>query len=141
VREPTDLGELIRWFRRETELAYPARIHSRDYSEGGTPEWHGAFRAWLLAHPGSTDREGDIKNPYRFWLWSMANGGRSGRVGAEYLYRLACLDGDWLAAARTFTPLTAEGEHLARAYAIATLRRFWRRMQTVPHREVTPRHA
>jgi hypothetical protein len=112
----------------------PARIHSRDIDAGGAPQWHGAFRAWLTAPPSAVDREGHVRSPFRFWLWVMAGEGRSGRVRAEFLHRLAMFDGDWLAAIRVVTPVTDDGEVMARDFAVVSLQRFWRNMQTEPRR-------
>jgi len=92
-----------------------------------------------MAHPAAVDREGHVRSPLRFWLWVMRGESRQGRVGAEFLYRLAVLKGDWLAAARTITPLTRDGEVMARIYAVATLQAIWRRMQTEPRRHERPR--
>ena len=131
--EPTHLAALVRWYKSVVADAIPTRLHTRDFSEGGTPEWHAAFRAWLMGAPGALDRDGNVKNPYRFWLWRMKGEGRQSRVAADFLYRLACLRYDWLAAVRTITPLTDDGEVVARAFAEDALRRFWRLMQSDPH--------
>jgi len=134
--EPKHLAALVHWFMGAAADDIPARLHSRDTAEDGDPEWHAAFRAYLMAHPGAVDREGHVRSPLRFWLWIMTNEGRENRVMADYLYRLARLDGDWLAAARTITPLTDDGEVMARSFALAALQRFWRRMQTEPRRHI-----
>jgi len=132
--EPTHLAALVRWFMEVAAEDIPCRLHSRDTDAGGTPQWHGSFRARLTAHPAAVDREGHVRSPFRFWLWVMRGESRQGRVGAEFLYRLACLEGDWLAASRTITPLSDDGEIMARAFALVTLQAFWRRMQTAPRR-------
>ena len=132
--EPSHLAALVRWFMDAAQDDIPVRIHSRDTDDGGTPQWHGSFRVWLMAHPAVTDREGYVRSPFRFWLWVMRGESRQGRVGAEFLYRLAVFEGDWLTAARTITPLTDDGEVMARAFALMTLQAFWRRMQTEPRR-------
>ena len=134
--QPTHLAGLVRWFMAAARDDVPLRIHSRDTADDGDPEWHPSFTAWLVAHPAAVDREGHVKSPFRFWLWVMRGQGQSGRVRAEFLYRLACLEGDWLAAARTITPLSDDGEVVARDFAVASLQQFWRRMQSEPRRHV-----
>lgn len=134
--QPTHLAALVKWFMDAAADDIPRRMHSRAYNEMGTPEWHGSFRAWLMSHPATTDDDGYVMSPFRFWMWEMKSEGRAARIGAEYLYRLACLDGDWLAAARTITPLTEDGEMMARAFALLTLQGFWRRMQSEPRKFV-----
>ena len=126
--EPTHLAALVRWFMLAAQDDIPVRIHSRETAEDGDPEWHASFRSWLMAHPAAVDREGHVKSAFRYWLYVMHGEGRDNRVGAEFLYRMACLDGDWLAAARTITPLTRDGETMARAFAFVTIKRFWRYM-------------
>jgi hypothetical protein len=127
---------LVRWFREASSDDLPVRTHSRDTDAGGVPDWHASFRAWLTAHPTAVDREGHVRSPFRFHLWVMSRGGWSGRVRAQFLYRLAVLDGDWLAAVRVAQMLTEDGEVMARDFATETLRQFWRRMQSEPRREV-----
>lgn len=134
--EPRHLAALVRWYMDAVGDDIPVRLHSRDTAEDGDPEWHPAFRAWLMAHPAAVDREGYVRSPLKFWLWLMTNEGRENRVMADFLYRLARLEGDWLAAARTITSLTDDGEVMARVFAVATLQKFWRRMQTEPRRHV-----
>jgi len=135
--EPTHLAALVRWFMDAAADDIPIRLHSRDTADDGDPEWHPRFRAYLMAHPAAVDREGHVRSPFRFWLWVMRGESRQGRVGADFLYRLAVLEGDWLSAARTITPLSRDGEIIARAFAVATLQAFWRRMQTEPRRHVS----
>ena len=132
--QPTHLAALVKWFREAASDDIPTRIHSRDTADDGAPQFHPSFRSWLMAHPAAMDREGNIRSPFRFYLWRMRSESRQGRVGAEFLYRLACLDGDWLAAARTITTRTDDGEVMARVFAVSTLQAFWRRMQTEPRR-------
>jgi len=132
--QPTQLAALSRWYMAAAADDIPVRIHSRDTADDGAPQLHPSFRGWLMAHPAACDREGHVRSPFRFWLWVMKGESRQGRVGAEFLYRLACLDGDWLAAARLITPLTDDGEVMARIYTVATLQAFWRRMATEPRR-------
>jgi len=136
--QPTHLAALVRWFMDEAESAVPVRLHSRDTADDGDPEWHASFRRYILGHPGITDDDGDILSPFRWYLWVLERGGLSGRIRAEFLYRLAMLEGDWLTAARTFTPLTEEGEVLVRPFAVETLQMFWRMMQTTPRKNVQP---
>jgi len=133
---PSHLSALIRWYLSEVAAEAPQRLHQRGLNEMGAPEWHGSFRAWLLARAFVTDVHGDLRYPCAFWLRLWAGEGRESRIGAEYLFRLACLDGDWLAAARTITPLTEDGEIMARVYTVTVLQRFWRQMQTLPHKFV-----
>ena len=134
--QPTHLAALVRWFMDEAESAVPVRLHSRDTADDGDPDWHAAFRAYLMAHPAAVDREGHVRSPFRFWLWVMRGQGRRGRIGAQFLYDLARLEGDWLAAARRISPLTEDGELMARSFATDILLEFWRRMQTEPRRHV-----
>jgi hypothetical protein len=136
--QPTHLAALVRWYLSEVAAEGPQRIHQRSLNEMGAPEWHGSFRAWLLARAFVTDEHGEVRFPVAFWLRIWAGEGRESRVGADFLYRLGCLDGDWLAAVRTFTPLTEDGEVMARIFATSVLQRFWRQMQTVPHKFVKP---
>ena len=135
--QPSHLPALVRWFMLAAQDDIPVRIHSRETAENGNPEWHARFRAWLMAHPRTFDRDGDVISPFRFWLFVMKSESRQGRVAAEFLYRLACLDGDWLEACRTITPLTEDGEVMARAFAVTSLQVFWRRMQSTPRRFVS----
>ena len=135
--QPTHLPALIRWYLSDAGDDIPVRLHNRDTDDGGYPQWHGAFRAWLTSHPAHVDREGHIRSPFRFWLWQMASNSRTGRVAAEWLYHLAALRGDWIESSRLITPLTEDGEVMARIYAVATLQHFWRLMQTQPHRLVS----
>jgi hypothetical protein len=139
--EPTHLAALVRWFMDAAADDIPVRLHSRDTADDGDPEWHPRFRAYLMAHPAAVDREGHVRSPFRWWLWIMRNEGRENRVMADYLYRLARFDGDWLAAARSITPLTEDGEIIAKAFAVAALQRFWRRMATEPRRHVEKSEA
>ena len=132
--QPTHLAALVRWYMDATSDDIPVRLHNRETADDGAPQMHPSLRAYLMAHPAAYDREGHVRSPFRFWLWVMRGESRQGRVGAEFLYRLACLEGDWLAAARTITPLTDDGEVMARAFAVVTLQAFWRRMQTEPRR-------
>ena len=136
--EPTHLAALVRWFMDAAHDDIPQRIHNRDTADDGDPQWHAAFRAYLLAHPAATDREGHVRSPFRFWLWVMDGEGRSGRIRAHFLYHLARCDGDWIAAARTITPLTEDGEVVARDFAVRSLQQFWRMMQSEPRRTVAP---
>jgi hypothetical protein len=82
------------------------------------------------------DHDGHVRCPLKFWLWVMRNEGRSGRVRSEFLWRLAACEYDWLAAVRTVTPLTEDGEVMAQVYARDALQVFWRLMQSEPRREV-----
>ena len=136
--EPTHLAALVRWFMDEAAADLPVRLHSRDTAEDGDPEWHASFRAYLMAHPAAVDREGDVRSPFRFWLWVMSREGRENRVMAEWLYDLARSEGDWLASTRRITPLTEDGEIIAKSFAVAALQRFWRRMQCEPRRMERP---
>ena len=130
--EPRNLSALIRWYSEAVGDAIPTRLHSRQMSEGGTPEWHAAFRAWLLAHPAATAREGYIRSPLRYWLWVLhRNGGRDKRR-AEFLWRLAYADGDDMDAVHGRLSMSEWGQDMAEAYAIASLRILWRMMQSEP---------
>jgi hypothetical protein len=131
--EPTHLAALVRWFMDAARDDIPIRIHSRDTAEDGDPQWHPSFQTWLLAHPAATDREGHVKSPFRFWMWVMSREGRDNRVMAEWLYEVACAEGDWLGCCRRMTPLTDDGEVMARAFAVTALQRFWRYMQRDPY--------
>lgn len=137
--EPKHLAGLIRWFMDEAEHDTPGRLHSREIADDGDFEWHASFRAYLMAHPGATDREGEVRSPFRFWLWVMQGEGLENRVMAEFLYRLARCDGDYIDAVRVVQPLTEDGEVIARSFALVALQRFWRRMQTTPRRAVRPK--
>ena len=116
----------------------PTRLHNRDTADDGAPQWHASLRSYLTAHPRSVDREGHVRSPYRWWLYTLRNEGRRGRVSAEFLFQLARHDGDWRSAVSTITPLTEDGEVVARVFAEQSLRRFWRMMQTEPRRHVRP---
>ena len=116
--EPRRINALIAWYRREVDDSIPGRIHSRDIDGGGAPEWHGRFRAWLTAHPAAEDRDGNLIDPLRFWLWRM------GRRGA-FLYTLACVDFDWHVAARHWHVFDDDAAH---DYTRESLRRLWRMM-------------
>lgn len=137
--EPSHLAALVAWYLDAARERIPVRIHSRDTADDGSPDWHAQFRAYLMAHPSATDREGYVRDPLAHWLWVMKSEGRENRVMAEFLYRLGCLQGDWLAAARAITPLTDDGEVMAKAFAVAALQRLWRRMQTEPRKFIHPK--
>ena len=92
MRRPQSLAALLVWYRGEVSDAIPQRIHSRDFANDGSHQWHGAFRAWLTAHPAAENSEGELLSPLRFWLW------RLGGNRARYLYMLGYLSGDWVAA-------------------------------------------
>lgn len=133
--EPTHLAALIRWFREASSDDIPARIHCRDIDGGGAPQWHASFRAWLTAHPSAVDREGYTRSPFRHWLWVMRGAGRSGRVRATFLHRLAVYDGDWLNAVRSMPP--DDLEVMLRDFVVESLRQHWRMMQSEPRRHVS----
>ena len=137
--EPRHLAGLIGWFMGEVADDIPVRLHSRDTADDGDPEWHPAFRRYIAGHPGAYDRDGEVHSPLRFWLWVMQGESWENRVMAEFLYRLARYEGDYLEAVRVVQPLTEDGEILARSFARDALRRFWRRMQTTPRRGVRVR--
>ena len=132
--EPRHLAALVRWFREAASDDIPARIHCRDIDDGGAPQWHAAFRAWLTADPRATDREGHVRSPFRFWLWTMRKSGWSGRVRADFLHRLAIYDGDWLNAVRSMPP--EDLEVMLRDFVVESLRQHWRNMQSEPRRHV-----
>lgn len=133
---PTHLPALVRWFCEAAADDIPTRINSSALDAGGAPQWHGSFRAWLTAHPAAVDKEGHVRSPFRFWLHSLHGEGRGSRVRSLFLYRLARLEGDWLAAVRSITPLTDDGEIVARDFATQSLQRFWDLMSTEPRRIV-----
>ena len=121
MSRPTSLQSYLRWFREEVEDAVPARIHSKDIDDGGSPQWHGAFRAWLTAHPAAEDREGNLLSPLRYWMWRL----RDPRYA--FLLRLIATEFDWRWAGRL--SLVAE-EQAAHDYCRETLRRLHRLMYT-----------
>jgi hypothetical protein len=89
---PQSLAGLLAWYRSEVDAAIPQRIHAKAIDAGGAPEWHGAFRVYLTAHPAQEDHEGNLVSPLRFWLWRM--GGKR----ARYLHALAFVEFDWIMA-------------------------------------------
>ena len=76
-----DLSELRRgrpsanaiWGNRRAVLAGDSMYarSSAMIAEDGDPEWHAAFRAYLMAHPAAVDREGHVRSPFRFWLMTL----------------------------------------------------------------------
>ena len=133
---PRHLPALIRWYISEVKAEMPTRLHSRETSEDGHLEWHRTFRTWMFAHPGATDADGNVRFPVRYWLWVWEGKGREKRVKARFLLRLGQNDGDWEAAVRAITPLTEDGEIVARTFALKALQDFWEQMQSVPMRSV-----
>jgi len=130
------LAALVRWFLAESADDIPARTHNRETDAGGVPEWHAAFRAWLTAPPDAVDKEGYVRSPLRFWLWKMrGNGGKDSRR-AEFLFRLAVLGGDWQEAVHARRSMSKWKGDMAEAYALASLRIFWRLMQQEPRKFV-----
>lgn len=93
MSRPSSLTALLSWYRSEVDAAIPQRLHVHSLDDGGAPEWHGAFRAYLDAHPASEDHDGALLNPLRYWLWRMS-GGRE-----RFLHALAMVDFDWVMAA------------------------------------------
>ncbi len=131
--EPQSLAALLHWYRGVVgDRIIPIRIHNRDTDDGGYLQWHGAFRAYLTAHPMATDREGFIRDPLAFHLWQMAGKGAKGNRRAEFLYRLACLDFDWLAAVHARPKMSGLAVDMCEAYAHASLRILWRMCQSEP---------
>ena len=136
TREPRSLPSLLRWYRGVVEDDTPTRLHNRDTADDGAPQWHASLRAYLMASPRAVDDDGFVRSPYRFWLAVMRSESRQNRVAADFLFQLARRDGDWRSAVSTITPLTRDGEEIARCYAVVTLSAFWRRMATEPQRHL-----
>ena len=136
--EPKRLDDLIVFYRDVVGDSIPGRLHNRDTDDGGNPQWHGAFRAYLTAHPRTTDREGYVRDPLAFWLWTLQRGGPKNRRRALFLYRLARLDFDWLEAVHARRSMSQWREDMAEDYAEASLRVLWRKMQEEPVLYVKP---
>ncbi len=130
--EPQSLSALLHWFRGVVGDRIPIRIHNRDTDDGGYLQWHGAFRAYLTAHPMATDREGFIRDPLAFWLWQMSRKGAKAKRRGEFLFRLASLDFDWLEAVHGRRQMSAWSADMAEDYAHASLRILWRMYQSEP---------
>ena len=130
MNEPSSLSALLAWYREEVDAAIPQRIHSRDTADDGAPEWHGAFRTWLTAHPAAEDRDGQLLRPLLYWVWRMPT------QRQWFLKRLIAVDFDWRWAAR----LSLIGcDDAAHDFARESLRRLYRSMYTngqpnEPHR-------
>ena len=125
--EPSTLSALLHWYRAEVGDDIPIRIVTRAIDEGGAPQWHGAFRAWLTAPPDQEDKEGNVISPLRYWLHQMGTTGRAGRR-ARFLFILASIDFDWNMAARIHGIYDSDAAH---DYTRATLGRLWRLMYSV----------
>lgn len=134
--EPKNLAGLLHWYRDMVGDRIPARLHDRDTDGGGNPQWHSAFRAYLTAHPRATDREGYVRDPLSFWLWTLSRSGGKNKRRAEFLYRLAVLDFDWLEAVHARRSMSKWADDMAEDYALASLRKLWRMCQTEPQPHV-----
>ena len=136
--EPTSLHSLIAWYREAVDDTIPTRLHNRDIDDGGNPQWHGQFRAYLTAHPCVTDKEGYVRDKLAFWLWTMSRGGPKNKRRAEFLHRLAVLDFDWLEAVHARRSMSKWAGDMAEDYTVASLRILWRKMQSEPEIRVRP---
>ena len=137
-KEPQTLSPLIAWYQGVVSDAIPVRVHNRLTDAGGAPEWHGEFRAFLTAHPKAIDKEGYVRDPLAFWLWTMHRGGPKNKRRALFLFRLAHLDFDWLEAVHARKSMSKWREDMAEDYTVASLRVLWRRMQSEPEIRVRP---
>lgn len=144
MTEPhSTLADLLRWLATAWAAEIPIRLHVHETDDGGKPQWHAAFRAFLAAL--DTDREGDIMRPVRAHWRALAHSSGSGGRRARWLYVLACSGWDWRLACRRIGPiemLGPWGDDLALDYATATLTEFHRRCQSEPRKFVrAPRGA
>lgn len=106
-----DLALALAWFRDEWQASFPRRIHEHDaeHQSGevlGAPSWTERWKTWLSSN--DPDRDADDPRPVeplrRAWLALRASGSMFDRAGAEYLFRLACLDFAMERAALTMDP-------------------------------------
>ena len=128
MTEPRDLPRLLHWFRSEWQAEMGSgRIHVRDTDAGGAPDWHRRFLNLFEID----DKDVMKSYPMRWHLGGMARGSQRGARRAEFLFRMACLDFDWYAAARQTSRLAAamdeHGKDWAEAYAEQCLRMLYRR--------------
>ncbi len=136
TKEPRSLAALLSWYRHEVESAVPQRLHKQDLDAGGAPEYSGGFVAYLRDNARATDEEGNIRDPLAYYLGALrSQGGKDGRR-AVFLYRLARLDFDWREAVHARRSMSKWADDMAESYALASLRIFWRLMQTVPQPHV-----
>src|SRR3990167_7330403 len=84
-----ELREALTWFRAEWQDALPRRLHETDPaaieagdSLGGAA-WTERWRNYLMGEP---------RDPLRRALAVMLRGPLFDRIGAQFLFRLACLD-------------------------------------------------
>lgn len=131
--QPSNLHDLVRWFREAWESEMPTRLHSRDTDAGGSPDWHGEFKAYLTASVYAIDEEGSARRPMAVhWTrWSNSTGRDASR--ARFLYTLVCkgysVPNAWQALKGTPTELGAVARD---DFAYRTLARFWEVCQTPP---------
>lgn len=118
------------WFRTEWQAALPSKMHETDavepQSDWGAPAWTDHFRGWI---DGPTDH-------LRRALAGMVNGNLSERMGAVYLFRLACLDFDILLAASRMEPPLADA--YAAWYTEKAIGRLRERVRTVKEAPARP---
>ena len=98
-----ELRDALSWFRAEWQADIPTRLHEgwstvEPGDAWGAPAWTARFRRYLLTggtpYPGTT----------RYGLYRMSRGNLLERVGAVYLFKLACLDFEPGLAAMAMTP-------------------------------------
>ena len=137
MTDDPSLKTLLAWFASEVSDSIPVRLTSRETNEGGTPEWSGGLRHYLTGNPCATDKDGWVTSRLRCRLSGLYRHGGQDKHRAEFLYRLAASNGDWLTAVRSKNYSTSHWpEHECQAYAHASLRILWRLMQSEPVRYV-----
>ena len=105
------LRDALAWFRWEWQAAMPTVMHTHveDIGALGGPAWAERFKACLMGRrlrdQPESDAEGPMLDPFRAcWATMWAKGSLSDQVVAMFLFRLACLDFDWVTTGRTMTP-------------------------------------
>ena len=105
------LRDALNWFRWEWQAAIPTvmHTHSEDIGALGGPAWAERFRSYLMGRrlrdQPDGDAEGPMSDPFRAcWARMWLAGSLADRIGAMFLFRLACLDWDWVRTGETMDP-------------------------------------
>ena len=137
AREPSELHELLAWFRREWAKEMPSRIHGRGVepdSALGSPCLSGAFRAYIDGSPMATDhddaldtwKEGACRlRPIHAALSVMDH---RWPLSSRYLFALAWSGAEWQDVALAWRLLPEIGHRFAQD-ALKHLWSIWEREQ------------
>ena len=140
------LREALEWFADEWRASFPARLHEAFSVEAdavlGSPAWTERWKTWMTANDPAKDSDAPpTYEPIRRAHMAMTmSESLFDRCGAAYLFRLACLGFDPIAAGRNMdTPLGVEYVAWYTEKAIARLReRMDKERQKAPGRVDRP---